>query len=474
MDGVLYVDDDECNLKLFTAYLANDYNVLTAKNTAEAYEILKNNPVKVLISDQRMPGETGMEFMQRINPEFPQVIKMLFTAYADYTSISMAINQGGIFRYLLKPWNYEEMFSSIQFAIREYDLRKENQDLIRQLKVKNSVLEKAYTEIQNSENKCTRIFESSSDGMIVIRDKRVCEVNKAFMDIAGQFIEHISNDTIYQFIELNLSGIFKEDDQAIDKKPFRVIKELLSNHKEQKYLEITCRFFDSYGKQYVLILLRDVTEKELVEKRLMEAIFKTQEAEHTRYAQELHDGLGPVLSAVKMYMEWLCDEQHIRNRELIHKNAMSALDQAIAEVKEIANNLSPYVLQRFGLVNALKNHAEHLVDIGKIAIDIQSNLKERLDAHIEVMLYRVLMECINNTLKHADARKINICFEKLSNGLFVSYNDDGKGFDVENILAGSRGMGLINMQNRIKLLDGHIKIRSVIGKGTSVEIILSL
>ncbi|NJK95265.1 MAG: hypothetical protein HC905_10430 [Bacteroidales bacterium] len=90
----------------------------------------------------------------------------------------------------------------------------------------------------------------------------------------------------------------------------------------------------------------------MMDQKIVEAIFRTQEETQGRYAQELHDGLGPVLSTVKMYIEWLCSDKNSVNKELIKNNSLHAIDEAINQAKEIANNLSPHVLQRFGLVNA--------------------------------------------------------------------------------------------------------------------------
>ncbi|NJO68255.1 MAG: response regulator [Bacteroidetes bacterium] len=132
---ILYVDDDEYNLMLFDEFMKPDYQVLTAISPADGYKLLKENSVKVLISDQRMPDETGLEFIERITPEFPDLVKIIFTAHVDHDAAIQAINQGGVFRYVLKPWNFQEMRQTLQNAVHEYDLRNENQNLIKQLKI---------------------------------------------------------------------------------------------------------------------------------------------------------------------------------------------------------------------------------------------------------------------------------------------------------------------------------------------------
>ncbi|NJK95266.1 MAG: hypothetical protein HC905_10435 [Bacteroidales bacterium] len=92
---------------------------------------------------------------------------------------------------------------------------------------------------------------------------------------------------------------------------------------------------------------------------------------------------------------------------------------------------------------------------------------------VEVMFYRILLECVNNSVKHAKPENISIQLEKQNQKLLVTYTDNGKGFDVDKTLSETRGMGIFNMQNRIKLIGGEMNIRSVQGRGTRIDIILN-
>lgn len=467
---VLYIDDDEYNLMLFEEFMKVDYEVLTAISAADGYELLKKHPVKVLISDQRMPDETGLEFIDRIAPEFPNIVKIIFTAHVDHDAALKAINQGGIYRYVLKPWNFPEMRQTLQNAIREFDLKTENQKLIKQLVSKNVILERAYLQIKESEKKFTGIFQASSDGMMLLRDDKIIEVNEAFIKIAGIEITNYSREKLKAFLEKQLPDIFTNlHHNNSENSAFKMI-EFADAKGERKYLEIHNKFFDLSGQSVVLVIVRNVTERKMMEQKIMEAIFRTQEEAQGRYAQELHDGLGPALSTVKMYIEWLCNDKNTVNRDLIKNNAIHAVDEAINQAKEIANNLSPHVLQRFGLINALKNYAERLKD--KSSITIYSKITDRLPSDVEIMLYRVLLECINNSIKHAHAENISILLDKEVQKILVTYKDNGKGFDVEKTIKQTNGMGLFNMQNRIKLIGGEISIKSTVGKGTCIDIIL--
>lgn len=470
---ILYVDDDEYNLMLFEEFMKVDYTVLTAGSAAEGYELIKTHPVKVLISDQRMPDETGLEFIERINPEFPDLIKIIFTAHVDHDAALQAINQGGVYRYVLKPWNFPEMRQTLQSAIREFDLRAENQNLIKQLVSKNLVLEKAYLQIKESEKKFTGIFQASSDGMMLIKEDKILEVNDAFMKIAGIENNEYSREKLKIFIENEMPGVFSSFGHKIREEQCSSVVDFMDLKKVRKFIELNFKVFELSGQKVVLVIARDITERKMMEQKIMEAIFKTQEESQGKYAQELHDGLGPVLSTVKMYIEWLCNDKNTLNIDKIKANAISAVDEAINQAKEIANNLSPHVLQRFGLVNALKNYSDRLKENHRASVEIVSRLNDRLSPDVEIMLYRVLLECLNNSVKYAQAEKIMIHLDKQVQKVIVNYADNGNGFDVARTLKETNGMGLFNIQNRIKLIGGEISIRSALGKGTNIDIILT-
>jgi signal transduction histidine kinase len=243
---------------------------------------------------------------------------------------------------------------------------------------------------------------------------------------------------------------------------------------EKKNIELNSCKIDFKDKPAILSIIRDITERKQGEKKIMEAIIRTQEEDQSRYARELHDGIGPILSTLKMYIEWLADASNVTNKEKISQQSILAINEAINLVKDIANNMSPHILQRFGLVNAIKTHLERVKETSPIEYSISSTVTGKLSDSIEISLYRVLLECINNSVKHADAKKIFLKFKKQDGHLFISFSDNGKGFDLKEVMATQKGMGLFNIQNRIKLMGGDMRITSNLGIGTDIEINLQL
>lgn len=129
--NILYVDDEEGNLLAFMASFRKYYdNIYTVKSAQEGIEVLRHHPVDVVLTDQRMPGITGVEFLEMIIPEFPDTIRMIVTGYSDIHDVINAINTGRIFRYIQKPWDVNELKLSIDQAIKTRSLELANRELV--------------------------------------------------------------------------------------------------------------------------------------------------------------------------------------------------------------------------------------------------------------------------------------------------------------------------------------------------------
>ncbi len=209
------------------------------------------------------------------------------------------------------------------------------------------------------------------------------------------------------------------------------------------------------------------------EKRVLSAIIQTEEKERKRFAKDLHDGLGPLLSTVKMSVSTLTLMDNDPARKEIIANTAHLIDESIKSIKEISNNLSPHILNNFGLASAIKDFTNK-IDNKVIHINFESDIfSRRFDEDIEVVLYRAACELINNTLKHANARNIEINLTFQFRTILLSYSDDGVGFDVNEIITGippSQGMGYSNMLSRVNSIKGKMDIESSLENGTKVLI----
>jgi DNA-binding NtrC family response regulator len=139
--GVLYVDDEINNLNSFKASFRRDFEIFTASSAKEGRKVLDSQEIGVIITDQRMPGTTGIEFLESILPVYPDTIRILLTGFSDINAVMDAINRGQVYKYLVKPWQNDELKMYIENALEIYNLRKENKDLAHKLQLANAALD---------------------------------------------------------------------------------------------------------------------------------------------------------------------------------------------------------------------------------------------------------------------------------------------------------------------------------------------
>jgi DNA-binding NtrC family response regulator len=147
--SILYVDDDQLNINTFKINFRHNYNLFTALSGEEALDILENSKIKVIISDQRMPGLTGVELLQIVRNKYPNVIRMILTAFNDIDIITEAINKANVFGFSFKPMRKNEIKSMIDNAIEVYNLRENQNILLDDLKTKKEELEKNNSTLKN-------------------------------------------------------------------------------------------------------------------------------------------------------------------------------------------------------------------------------------------------------------------------------------------------------------------------------------
>ncbi len=139
--GVLYVDDEINNLNSFKATFRRDFEVFTAISAKEGRKILDSNEIGVIITDHRMPVMTGIEFLESIINIYPDTIRILLTGFADINAVMDAINRGQVYKYIVKPWQNDELKMYISNAMEIYKLRRENKELAVKLKTALAELE---------------------------------------------------------------------------------------------------------------------------------------------------------------------------------------------------------------------------------------------------------------------------------------------------------------------------------------------
>jgi len=219
-------------------------------------------------------------------------------------------------------------------------------------------------------------------------------------------------------------------------------------------------------------LKRAETDRTRTEKRVLNAIISTEENERRRFAKDLHDGLGPILSTVKMSLSSLTPRISDSSGVVILNNTNHLVNEAISTIKDISNNLSPHVLTNFGLTSAISAFTSKINQTKAIEIDFKSNMENvRLENDKEVVIYRAACELINNAIRHSGASRIEIELNKNEKIVTLQFYDNGRGFDTSSLtLEDNKGMGLSNIETRVKTVEGVFILESTPGKGTSALI----
>ncbi|SDW44675.1 PAS domain S-box-containing protein [Lutibacter oricola] len=249
------------------------------------------------------------------------------------------------------------------------------------------------------------------------------------------------------------------------------------------------------GNQRALILCTDITKRKtsqneiniLNEERFAEQvnrqkiqasqIVEAQEEERKRIAKDIHDGIGQMLTALKFNIESI-NTENVENTALKVDRLKDLLGSLIKEVRAVTFNLTPPELIDYGIVPTIQKLAEKLAGFtGKqIFFENKTNFKGRFDSLVETNLYRVVQEAVNNALKYANSNYILVSISHSDQVLSIVIDDDGKGFDVDKLLAekSEAGMGLFFMKERISYINGRIFINSSKNNGTRITININL
>ena len=240
-----------------------------------------------------------------------------------------------------------------------------------------------------------------------------------------------------------------------------------------RWIAHVCRSINLEGKYLgVRVSNRDITEKVEAENKLLQVSVEVEERERNRFSSELHDGMGPLLSVIKLYFQWLSETTDVEKKKMITKKGNESIESAIQSARELARGLSSQSLIKSGFVNALIHFTDRINETQKIKINFSYNSTYRVSRFIEMALYRIATELIKNTLTYAHAANIEIQFDldKDKNLILFVYTDDGIGFDWCEVEKKNMGLGLMNIIDRVQLMKAQLTVDSSPGNGMKVSL----
>lgn len=388
------------------------------------------------------------------------------TTYWDWTLIPVLDDTGEV--------------DFLVFSLKDVTLRKRTEDLLRQ-----------------NEALLRTVFDTLPVGVWIInKDGQIIQGNKTGQEIwAGARYVGIDQYGEYKGWWLNTGTRIGPEEWAAAR---AIRKGKISLNEE---IEIEC--FDGSHKiilnsgvpirndeQEIMgafIVNQDITSFKQIEnklrdsedllRRLSSELIAAQEIERRRISRELHDDLGQALSLIKLRLGYI--EGHLRaNQELLKQHCadtINYIDETIEDVRRLSHDLSPAVLEDFGITLAIRKLIHGIIEIHRnIHIDHTiADIDHLVPKEFHINIYRIIQETVTNILKHADARNISIVMKQKDSEVIILIEDDGKGFDVQqalSVITVEKGLGLASIQERIRMIGGTLYIDSQQGKGTRITL----
>ncbi len=462
--SILLVEDNFTIRLLFSEILKENVEILyTANNGEQGVKMYMQHTPDIIITDIEMPEMNGLQMLREIKSKNAEVKAIVISAYQHANYFIEAINIG-IDGFIIKPVVERDFL---------FQLNK-----IAKIVVTENELKLKSRALKESEEKYRNLIEWADDG-VVLYD---LNFNRLFYNSASYSIIGFTKEEFEKFHFFD--GIHQDDILHVTNKTKeiltlgKIVNEYRYRHKNGKWLYLNVKSVLTRDLNHnptgILSILRDVTDRKMMDEKVLNAVIQTEERARSNFASELHDGLGPILSTTKLYVQTLCDTDDKEMLTKIADKANRTIDEAIQTLTEISNNLSPHILRNFGLIASVKSFIEKSKETTGLKFFFNANFNQRIEERIEITLYRVVVELINNTMKHAKAKNIVIKLNKDNNKILLNYADDGKGFDTKNLIEKRSGMGLFNIQNRINSLKGEIKMESEPEKGIRINIIISI
>lgn len=326
-------------------------------------------------------------------------------------------------------------------------------------------LKKNENERYESEVRFRTLFNNSSDELFLADMKgNFLEINKEACNRHGYSREELLKMNFSSLKTPKYADKVKENIDLIVKNGTHVYEsEHLSKEGKIIYLEMSSRIIRYKGESVIFTIARDITERKDFERKLLSGVIEAEDRERQRFAKEMHDGLGPLLSTIKIYVNEIYTEdiEPLEKQKLV-KYTNELIDDAISNIRTISNNLMPSIIRDYGLIKGIDSLIKKINLTNKILVNFTTtSYNKRLEKNVEIVLFRITEELLNNTLKHASAENVNIRLQIFDEKILFNYYDDGIGCTVDEAFINSKqGMGLKNIISRVKSINANYSFDS--------------
>jgi len=460
---IILVEDNDTLNKLMQFRLRKlGYDVFGYFMAAQLIDNYKKVNPDLLIIDFSLPDMNGMELVEVLKAMNYDAPFIIVTGHSDI-QLAIDLMKMGALDFVVKDENFHEVLPAVIKRVNEQITMKREMERVQRQLVEHEAL------YRNTVNQIP-------DPILYYYRDKVFFINQSFKEkIAFDLNELNSGKWLEIKKQLKLQKIDVWAEKA-DKNAVFPVFESVVDIKGGAYIYVMIKAIKSkFNEEDAnMLLFIDVTESKEFESRLMKSIIDTEERERIRFARDLHDELGPVLSGIKLYVDLLEKDDSAESSHLeLRKKISTLIDTAVQTSRNLAGNLIPSVLLDFGVNKAVQGFVNQIASSVAPKIVFESNLNQRMEQNIEITIFRVIKELINNSLKHADCQNIEIqlfCTE--SKVLKLFYEDDGKGFDFDKTEDESNGIGLKSIANRLNMI--HAPHHFVTSKGEGFALSASI
>jgi signal transduction histidine kinase len=458
------IDDDVQTIQvLFHLLQKRGYQVRSSLSGQEALREFETYSPDLILLDIIMPEMDGYEVCGMIKSSSKlSLIPVIFITASNDTSELVKGFDAGAVDFISKPLNKAELLARVNTHVE----LKRARDLIEK---SNYALSMEVKSRKQAEEKFRALSETTFEAVLFLQDNKIIEMNKAAVKLFCPVTEYPS---IFSFTDRKGTQLLKNILQTKDSAgPWEI--GFIDSKEKPFYGQVQYQSFNYKGESVNVLAIRDITRQKEIDNEIFNAIIEAEEKERKRFSRDMHDGLGALLSTLKIYVNlFQKPNKDASEKEMLLVEIKETINKAVESARTIANNLMPSVLMDHGLIKALKSFSDALNKTGVISVDFRWPKEQiSIDPVIETHLYRISLELINNTLKYADASNIHLEIESNGRNLFLKYSDDGRGCDFESVFNKKAGsQGLKNILSRVNFMNGEGQFQTSPGMGLSFSL----
>jgi len=451
---ILIVDDDPGIQRFVLHALSKCGYIINAVATAEdALPLLHRGLYDVALVDLDLPGRSGLDLLAAIPPG-GDVVPILLTGTQDVKAAVTAMKRGA-FDYISKPTDADEIQWAVARAFGAAQARR-----------RERTLERVVAEWEAT-------FDACPDPLLVLGvDGQILRANRATGELAGSSQIDLRGRRVRNAFPGDLGATaarYLDTTLAPPQQATRVSDPAT----KRQFLVSGHRLPSTSDTAPVVVVARDVTtitEAERAKTKLAHQLLTAQEDERGRIAKELHDGLGQSLASVVMGLSTLVESPPASGLQERLEVLWRVASEAFTEVRRLAHQLRPPVLDHHGLLAALERLTDDFTRLHEVRAEliVSTPSPRRPPLPVELAVYRIVQEALANVAKHARARTADVLFEFVEDRIHVSITDDGAGFGPTD--DSRHGIGLSDMRERTDMLGGTFRVKSVPGRGTTIDV----